>query len=173
MGRTAQFASSLRVVAEPYMRPFASRLPTQADMTQGRSDGGDGKAADDGIFGRREQRIALLARASQAVRDAHLTAEQAGKARATAEQAHMTALENQALRVVERDALRDLEADVRRFADRLRKEGTPPEVAVRRLKATVDPVVYSNRDHDGGDVEWRRAVAGDVVRWFVEAYYAA
>jgi hypothetical protein len=37
----------------------------------------------------------------------------------------------------------------------------------------VDPVVYAAREHDAADVEWRRAVAGDVVRWFVEAYYAA
>ena len=85
----------------------------------------------------------------------------------------MLSIENQALRVAERDALRELEADVRQFAGRLRDDGTPPEVAVRRLKATVDPVVFSTRDHDGADVEWKRAVAGDVVRWFVESYYAA
>ena len=85
----------------------------------------------------------------------------------------MTAMENHALREAEREALRELEADVRKFASLLREDGTPPEVAVRRLKATVDPVVFSTRDHDGGDVEWKRAVAGDVVRWFVESYYAA
>ena len=44
---------------------------------------------------------------------------------------------------------------------------------MRRLKATIDPVVYSAREHDVADVEWRRTVAGDVMRWFVEAYYAA
>jgi hypothetical protein len=125
------------------------------------------------MFGRRELRVALLDRASQAIRAAHAATEQAGKARASAEHAHMTAIEDQALRAAERDALRKLEADVRQFAGRLREEGTPPEIAVRRLKATVDPVVFSNRDHDGGDVEWKRAVAGDVVRWFVEASYAA
>ena len=142
-------------------------------MTQGPPSGGDGKALDDGMFNRRERRVALLARASQAIRSAHAAAEQAGKARAAAEEAHMLSIENQALRVAERDALRELEADVRQFAGRLRDDGTPPEVAVRRLKATVDPVVFSTRDHDGADVEWKRAVAGDVVRWFVESYYAA
>ena len=142
-------------------------------MTQGPSHGGDGTAGDDGVFGRREQRVALLARASQAIRSAHATSEQAGMARAAAEHARMTAIENQALREAEREALRELEADVRRFASLLRDGGTPPEVAVRRLKATVDPVVFAARDRDGGDVEWRRAVAGEVVRWFVEAYYAA
>jgi hypothetical protein len=142
-------------------------------MTQGPSEYGGGRVGDDGTFGRRERRVALLARASQAIRKAHAAAEQAEKARAAAEQAHMTALEDQALREAERDALRKLESDVRRFAGQLRGEGTPPEIAVRRLKATVDPVVFSSRDHDGGDVEWRRAVSGDVMRWFVEAYYAA
>jgi hypothetical protein len=141
-------------------------------MTQGPPDG-DGKVGDDGMFGRREHRVALLARASQAIRGAHAVAEQAGQALSAAEQALMTAMENQALRAAERDALRKLEEDVRRFAGLLRDHGMPPEVAVRRLKATVEPVVFSHRDHDGGDVEWKRAVAGDVVRWFVESYYAA
>jgi len=141
-------------------------------MTQASADG-DGRVGDDGTFSRREHRVALLARASQAIRDAHAAAEQAGIMRAVAEQMHMTAIENKALRVAERDALRELETDVRQFAGRLRDAGTPPEIAVRRLKATVEPVVFSNRDHDGADVEWRRAVAGDVIRWFVEAYYAA
>jgi hypothetical protein len=125
------------------------------------------------MFSRRERRVALLARASQAIRHANTAAEQAEKARAAAERVHMTALEDQALRVAEREAFRELENDVRQFAGHLRGEGTPPEIAVRRLKATVDPVVFSSRDHDGGDVEWRRAVAGDVMRWFVEAFYAA
>jgi hypothetical protein len=142
-------------------------------MKLGPSDDGDGRAGDDGMFSRREQRVALLARTSQAIRDAQVAVEQAGKARAAAEEVCMRTLENQALRVAERDALRVLESEVRQFAGRLRDEGTPPEVAVRRLKATVDPVVFSNRDHDGGDVDWRRAVAGDVMRWFVESYYAA
>ena len=142
-------------------------------MTQGSPDGGDGRVGDDGTFGRRERRVALLARASQAIRHAHAVTEQAGIARAAAEQVHLIALENHAFRVAERDALRELETDVRQFAGRLREAGTPPEIAVRRLKATVDPVVFSNRDHDGADVDWRRAVAGDVMRWFVEAYYAA
>ena len=142
-------------------------------MKQGPPNGGDGKAGDDGIFSRREWRVALLARASQEIRRAHAAAEQSAKARAAAAEAHMTAIENQALREAEREALRELEADVRQFASLLRDDGTPPEVAVRRLKATVDPVVFSTRDHDGGDVEWKRAVAGDVVRWFVESYYAA
>ena len=141
-------------------------------MTQGSPDG-NGRAGDDGAFGRREQRAALLARASQAVRGAHVAADASGKARAIAENARMTAMENQARREAEREALRELEAEVRRFAGLLRDDGTPPEVAVRRLKATVDPVVFSARDHDGSDVEWKRAVAGDVMRWFVESYYAA
>ena len=142
-------------------------------MTQGPSYGGDGEAGDDGKLVRRELRLALLARASQAIRSANAAAEQAGRARAAAEAAHMMAIENKAFREAEREALRELESDVRQFASLLRGDGTPPEVAVRRLKATVDPVVFSTREHDGGDVEWRRAVAGDVVRWFVEAYYAA
>jgi len=85
----------------------------------------------------------------------------------------MSVLESLALLEAEREAIRSLEVDVRRFADRLRAEGTPPEIAVRQLKATVEPVVFSSREQQAGDVEWRRAVAGDVVRWFVEAYYAA
>jgi hypothetical protein len=85
----------------------------------------------------------------------------------------MSLLENLALVEAERDAMQSLEVDVRRFADLLRAEGTPPEIAVRQIKATVEPVVFSSREQQAGDVEWRRAVAGDVVRWFVEAYYAA
>ena len=110
---------------------------------------------------------------SQAIQRAHATAQDAGKARAAAGDVALTTLETRALIEAEREALRKLEVDVRRFAGTMRTEGTPPEVAVRRLKATVDPVVYSAREHDAADVEWRRAVAGDVVRWFVEAYYAA
>ena len=161
------------VVSELLSRGCSAAPFDHAEMTQGPSEYGGGRVGDDGMFGRRERRVALLARASQAIRKAQAAAEQAEKARAAAEQAHMTALEDQALREAERDALRKLESDVRRFAGQLRGEGMPPEVAVRRLKATVDPVVFSSRDHDGGDVEWRRTVAGDVMRWFVEAYYAA
>jgi len=142
-------------------------------MTQGAPGAGEGREGADGLFGRRERRVALLARASQAIRDAQAVVEQAEITRAAADEVHLAALENQALRVAERDALRALETDVRRFAGRLREAGTPPEIAVRRLKATVDPVVFSSREHDRADVDWRRAVAGDVVRWFVEAYYAA
>jgi hypothetical protein len=149
------------------------RPSTQAEMTQGSSDGREGMERSDGTFSRREQRVALLARASQAIQRAHATAQDAGKARAAAGDVALTTLETRALIEAEREALRKLEVDVRRFAGTLRTEGTPPEVAVRRLKATVDPVVYSAREHDAADVEWRRAVAGDVVRWFVEAYYAA
>jgi predicted nucleic acid-binding Zn-ribbon protein len=142
-------------------------------MTQGPSDGREAMAQSDGMFSQREQRVALLSRASQAVRRAQATAQDAGKVRAASEDVTLTTLETRALIEAEREAMKKLEADVRRFADALRTEGTPPEVAVRRLKATVDPVVYSAREHDAADVEWRRAVAGDVVRWFVEAYYAA
>jgi predicted nucleic acid-binding Zn-ribbon protein len=142
-------------------------------MTQGSSDARLGRPLDSGAPNRRDQRVALLGRASKAIRQAHATADDAQNAGETSAEMEMTALENEALREAERDALRELEADVRRFANRLRREGTPPEVAVRRLKATVEPVVFASRDHDGGDVDWRRAVVGDVVRWFVEAYYAA
>ena len=85
----------------------------------------------------------------------------------------MAVVEHLALLEAEREAIRGLEVDVRRFADRLRTVGTPPEIAVRQLKATVEPVVFSSREQQAGDIEWRRTVAGEVVRWFVEAYYAA
>lgn len=149
------------------------RLPTQPEMTQGPLDGRARRVSDDGVGHRTEQRIALLSRAAQAIRCARAGSDDAERARAAAEEAAMTALENLALIEAERAALSALETDVRRFADVLRIEGTPPEIAVRRLKATVDPVVFAAREHDGGDLEWRRSVAGDVVRWFVEAYYAA
>lgn len=142
-------------------------------MTRGPSDGRDDTGRSDGTRGRREQRVALLARASQAVHRAHATAHDAAHTREIAEERFLTTLETRALVEAELEAMKTLESDVRRFAGALRSQGTPPEVAVRRLKATVDPVVYSARDHDGPDVEWRRAVAGDVVRWFVEAFYAA
>ena len=143
-------------------------------MTQAPADGRDGRSQGDGVFRRREQRVALLAHASQAIHRAYATAEEPGKIRTIAELATLTRLEAKTLAEAELEAMQKLEADVRRFAEALRTEGLAPEVAVRRLKATLDPVVYSAREHDGGDdVEWRRAVAGDVVRWFVEAYYAA
>jgi hypothetical protein len=141
-------------------------------MTQGPSDARLGKPESPAAR-RRDKRVELLGRASMAIRQAHVTAENGASAHADAVSAAMTQLENEALREAERDALHALEADVRRFASQLRTEGTPPEVAVRRLKATVEPVVFATHDHDGGDVDWRRAVVGDVVRWFVESYYAA
>ena len=142
-------------------------------MTHGPSDGRDEAERSDGTFSRREQRVALLGRASHAIECAHATAQDAAKARDIAEDGLLTTLETRALIEAELDAMKKLESDVRRFADALRTQGMPPEVAVRRLKATVDPVVYSAREHDAADVEWRRAVAGDVMRWFVEAYYTA
>ena len=142
-------------------------------MTQGSPDARAGKTRDAGSPRQSDQRVALLGRASKAIRLAHLTAEDGVSVHDALMDDEMRALENEALREAEREALRALEADVRQFASRLRTEGTPPEVAVRRLKATVEPVVFATRDHDGGDVDWRRAVVGDVVRWFVEAYYAA
>jgi hypothetical protein len=141
-------------------------------MTHGPSDGRDG-VGQDGSYGRRAKRLTLLARASQTIHRAHVAAQDAAHVREPAGEDLLTTLENRVLVEAERQAMQKLESDVRRFADALRAQGTPPEVAVRRLKATVDPVVYSARDHDGLDVEWRRAVASDVMRWFVEAYYAA
>jgi len=143
-------------------------------MTQVPSNGRDATSRGDGMVGRREHRVVLLSHASQAINRAQAAAQDAGQLRTVAEITALTRLESRALVEAEREAMQKLEADVRRFAQALRSEGTAPEVAVRRLKATLDPVVYSAREHDGGDdVEWRRAVAGDVVRWFVEAYYAA
>jgi len=142
-------------------------------MSHGPPDGKAPWVNDEGSRERREHRLTVLARASAAVRRAHATREDAGKARAVAEEVRMVVLEYRALLEAEREAIRGLEVDVRRFADRLRTEGIPPEIAVRQLKATVEPVVFSSREQQAGDVEWRRAVAGDVVRWFVEAFYAA
>ena len=143
------------------------------EMSQGPPDGRGRGANDESSRERREHRLSVLARASAAVRRAHATSEDAGKTRAVSEEVRMSVLESLALLEAEREAIRSLEVDVRRFADRLRTEGTPPEIAVRQLKAAVEPVVFSSREQQAGDVEWRRAVAGDVVRWFVEAYYAA
>lgn len=142
-------------------------------MTLGPSDGRDGTGRHDGVISRREQRVALLARTSQAILQAHAAQAGAVKARGVAGEGLLASMETLALLEAELEAMRILESDVRRFADALRSQGTPPEVAVRRLKTTVDPVVYSSHNHDAPDVEWRRAVAGDVMRWFVEAYYAA
>ena len=155
------------------MRRWLPRFPDYAEMTLGSSDGRDGVDRSDGSFSRREQRVALLARTAQAIHQAHAAAEAAAHARDIAEDLIQTRLEARARIEAEHDAMQTLELDVRRFADALRTQGTPPEVAVRRLKSTVDPVVYSSREHDATDVEWRRAVAAEVTRWFVEAYYAA
>jgi hypothetical protein len=142
-------------------------------MSQGPSDGQARWVNDESSRERREHRLTVLARASVAIRCAQAAKEDAGKARAVAEEVRTAVLESRVLLEAEREAIQGLEVDVRRFADHLRTEGTPPEIAVRQLKATVEPVVFSPREHQAGDVEWRRAVAGDVVRWFVEAYYAA
>ena len=148
-------------------------------MTQGPSDEWSGSERDDGARARHSHRMIVLARASAAVRRAHATSEHAAEARATAEEAFRTALENRAWweseRAThnEREAREELESLVRRFAALLRADGAPPEIAVRRVKSAVDPAIFSARDQDGADVEWRRAVASDVVTWFVEAYYAA
>ena len=148
-------------------------------MTQGHSDERSGSERDNGTHGPRSRRMEVLTSASAAVRRAHATTTQAAEARATAEEAFRTALENRALSESEREARNEREARdeleglVRRFAALLRADGAPPEVAVRRVKSAVDPVIFSARDQDGADVEWRRTVASEVVTWFVEAYYAA
>ena len=148
-------------------------------MTQGPSDEWSGSERDNGAHRRPSHRMGVLTSASAAVRRAHATAAQAAEARATPEEAFRTALENRALSESEREARNEREARaeleglVRRFAALLRADGAPPEVAVRRVKSAVDPVIFSARDPDGADVEWRRTVASDVVTWFVEAYYAA
>ena len=133
----------------------------------------------DGTRHRLSHRLTVLAGAATAIRRAHALTEQAADARATAEEAFRTALENLALRDGEREARdepaarAELEKLVRRFAMRLRADGAPPELAVRRVKSAVEPAILAARDLDRSDVEWRRAVASDVVKWFVEAYYAA
>ena len=173
--RTPLHRGLVRGIAEhPALRRWRrDSLRLQTEMTHGTSDGRDGVGQNDGSYGRRAKRLMLRARASQAIHRAHVASQGAAHVRELSGDNLLTALENRALIEAELEAMRKLESDVRRFADALRAQGTPPEVAVRRLKATVDPVVYSSRDHDGPDVEWRRAVAGDVMRWFVEAYYAA
>lgn len=148
-------------------------------MTQGPSDEWSGSDRDDGTRVSHSPRVTILCRASTAVRRAHVLAEQVAGAHATADEAFRTALENRALRDGEREvrdereARDELEDLVRGFAARLRGDGAPPEIAVRRVKSAVEPAIFSSRDPDGADVEWRRTVASDVVKWFVEAYYAA
>jgi hypothetical protein len=148
-------------------------------MTQEPSDDRSESEHDDGARGRHSDRVTILGRASTAVRRAHATAEQAAAARAVAGEVYREALENRSLREIERDsraereARDELEALVRRFAALLRADGAPPETAVRRLKTVVAPAIFTPRDRDGVEVEWRRGVASDVVKWFVEAYYAA
>ena len=169
---SSPLASSTSVMCAHTFRPTRS-------MTQVPPDGWFGSDRDDGTRGRHSQRVTVLARASTAVRRAHTVVEQAADSHATAEEAFRAAFESHAPRDGERDgreereAREELEGLVRRLATRLRAEGAPPEIAVRRLKSAVEPAIFSSRDHDGADVEWRRAVASDVVRWFVEAYYAA
>ena len=154
-------------------------------MTQGPPERWPGTDRDDEMRGRDSHRLAILVRASSAVRRAQALVEEAAEARAAVEETFRAALENRARRYGERDArdvpaARDqLEVLVRRFAVRLRAEGEPPEIAVRRVKSAVEPAIFSARDHDGSDVnrrrdvDWRRSVASDVVKWFVQAYYAA
>ncbi|HEU4720510.1 MAG TPA: hypothetical protein VFS59_04045 [Gemmatimonadaceae bacterium] len=115
--------------------------------------------------------MTLLSRASTAVRRAHAEDDGGDDSASESGEALLTTLENQALREAERAARGELEEVVRRFAERLRAEGAPPEIGVRRVKCAVEPVVFASRDHDGADVEWRRGVVGDVVTWFVHAYY--
>jgi regulator of protease activity HflC (stomatin/prohibitin superfamily) len=114
----------------------------------------------------------VLARASLAVRRAHAAHAAEPELLAALAEATVVVLEERALRDAEREARAELEANVRRFAGRLRQDGAPPEVGVRQIKTAVEPAVFtSSRGHDGAEVEWRRAVVGDVVRWFVESYY--
>ena len=118
-------------------------------------------------------RATLLARASLAVRRAHAAHADEQELLAALAEATMLELEERARRDAERAARDELEADVRRFAERLRRDGAPPEQGVRQIKSAVEPAVFtSTRGNEGADVEWRRALVGDVVRWFVESYYA-
>jgi hypothetical protein len=148
-------------------------------MTQVPPDDWSDSDRHDGTRHRLSHRLTVLASAATAIRRAHALAEQVADAHTTAEESFRTALENLALRDGERDARdeptarAELESLVRRFAMRLRADSAPPEIAVRRVKRAVEPAILSARDLDRSDVEWRRAVASDVVKWFVEAYYAA
>ena len=168
-------------VTAPFRRrtvPAGHRPTSNRDgMTQRPSDDWSGSDRDDGRRG--GHRLSTLVRAASAIQRAHALADEIADARALAEETFRASLEDRALTHGERDARdetaarNELEELVRRFALRLRADGAPPEIAVRRLKSAVEPAIFSGRDHDGSDVEWRRAVASDVVRCFVEAYYAA
>ena len=143
-------------------------------MTLGSADGRDGNEAATAETRGQSHRAALLARASLAVRRAHAAHADEQELLAAFAEATMVELEERALRDAERAARTELEADVRRFAARLRQDGAPPEQGVRRIKVAVEPAVFaSSRGGEATDVEWRRAVLGDVVRWFVESYYSA
>ena len=96
------------------------RLPTQSEMTQAPPGGRDGSSRGDGLFRRREQRVALLAHASQAIHRAQTSAQEPGKIRTVAELVTLTRLEAHTLAEVELEAMQKLEADVRRFAEALR-----------------------------------------------------
>jgi hypothetical protein len=140
-------------------------------MAQRPSGGRDGdRWAEPGMSGQ-SHRAALLARASLAVRRAH--AAHADEQELLAALAAATMLEERGRSDVEHAVRDELEAHVRRFAERLRQDGAPPEQGVRQIKSAVEPAVFgSARGSDGPAVEWRRALVGDVVRWFVESYYA-
>ena len=143
-------------------------------MTQGPTHGREGDERTEAGMHAESHRAVLLARASLAVRRAHAAHADEQELLAAVAEATMIELEERARRDAERGARAELEADVRRFAARLRQDGAPPEQGVRQLKSAVEPAVFaSTRGRDGADVGWRRAVLGDVVRWFVEAYYAA
>ena len=161
---------------------MAPRFPAVTSVMAGRTSSpqrwmshgsSDGRGADDqsGAGGRDSGRVVVLSRASAAIRRAHLDGDGAHETGNGAEAALGTTAER-AARDAERAAREELEAHVREWAARLRSEGAPPEVAVRRLKAAMEPALFSSRDHDGTDVEWRRTVIGDAVRWFVESYYS-
>ena len=143
-------------------------------MTLGPSEGRNGdERSQTGTHGQ-SHRTAVLARASEAVRRAHAAHADEQELLAAVAEATMTELEERALRDAERAARADLEACVRGFATRLRQDGAPPEQGVRRIKTAVEPAVFAAmRGNEGTDVEWRRAVLRDVVRWFVESYYKA
>jgi hypothetical protein len=142
-------------------------------MAQGSSGGRDqDRLVETGVAGLSD-RAALLTRASLAVRRAHATHADEQELLAALAEATMIELEERALSDAERGARAELEVDVRSFATRLRQDGAPPEQGVRQIKSAVEPAVFvSTRGSDGADVEWRRALVGDVVRWFVESYYA-
>ena len=71
--------------------------------------------------------------------------------------------EQRALRTSSHELLRD---HVVRYTGALRAQGEPPERALVLMKAVIEPVLQ-------GAPQDRRAVMETVVRWCVEAYYAA